>query len=135
MFLPYAETVFQVDLSLESSLLTLKEEILVGSEIIHARLGEHGWNFGNGKDLIAQAREMFYHLNHSGSLARTRTTRQYNLLNLIHISSLIFFVFLLMFFHKHQNSGCKDNNNSSNESYNLCKKGKLLYFYFDFSSF
>ncbi|CUQ54979.1 Uncharacterised protein [Segatella copri] len=38
---------------------------------------------------------MFNHLNHSGSLARTRSTRQYNLLNLIHISSK-YFSFLLI---------------------------------------
>ena len=89
------ETVFQVDLSLESSLLALKEKILVGGEIIHACLGEHGWNLGNGKDLIAKTGEMFNHLNHSGSLARTRSTRQYNLLNLIHISSKYFSFFLI----------------------------------------
>lgn len=73
----------------------LEEKILVGGEIIHARLGEHGWNLGNGKDLIAETGEMFNHLNHSGSLARTRSTRQYNLLNLIHISSK-YFSFLLI---------------------------------------
>ena len=40
-----------------------------------------------------------------------------------------------MFFPEHLIFGCKDNNNSSNESNNLCKKRKILYFYFDFSLF
>ena len=76
------ETVFQVDLSLESSLLALEEELLVLGEIIHSRLGEHGWNLGNGKDLISETGEMFNYFNQSGGLTRARTTRQYNLLNL-----------------------------------------------------
>ena len=38
-----------------------------------------------------------------------------------------------MFFPEHLIFGCKDNNNSSNESNNLCKKRKILDFYFDFS--
>ena len=33
-----------------------------------------------------------------------------------------------MFIPEHLIFGCKDNNNSSNESYNLCKKGKKCIF-------
>lgn len=33
-----------------------------------------------------------------------------------------------MFFPEHLIFGCKDNNNSSNESNNLCKKRKIMYF-------
>ena len=57
------KAVFQSYLGEESSLLSLEEKLLVLGEIVHARLGEQGRNLRNGKDLVAQTRKMFNHLD------------------------------------------------------------------------
>ena len=76
-------------LSLKSRLLALKKELLVGSKVVHTRLGEHRRDFRNGKHLVTQTGKMLDHLDERRGLASARTTRKYYFLDIVHLLLII----------------------------------------------
>ena len=76
--------VFQCQLCLQDSQFTLVVEVAISCQIAPAALTIHRGNFGHGKHLKAQIREVFDDAHQCGSLTSTRATRQYNSLYITH---------------------------------------------------